>query len=202
MLEKWIKPTYQKLLIDPYLERCSELATPNTLTLSSLICGLMFLPLLLLNCPLLAILMLLISGYLDSLDGALARQQNHSTSLGAAFDIMADRVVEFTVILALYLAYPGHSLICILMLGSILVCITSFLVVGIFTANTSAKSFHYSQGLMERPEAFIFFILMTMFSGYINFLGGLFTILVIYTAVIRLLEFKQACEQGISETSE
>ena len=192
MLEKWIKPTYQKLLIDPFLERYSSLTTPNTLTLISLICGLIFLPLLLLKSPISAILMLLVSGYLDSLDGALARYQNHSTALGAAFDIMADRIVEFTVIFALYLAYPGHSLVCILMLGSILICITSFLVVGIFTANNTAKSFHYSQGLMERPEAFIFFILIAMLPGYFNFLGSLFTALVVYTAVIRILEFKQA----------
>ena len=194
MLEKWIKATYQKLLIDPFLEPCSSLTTPNTLTLSSLSCGLMFLPLLLLNIPLTAILMLLISGYLDSLDGALARYQNHSTSLGAVYDIMADRVVEFTVIFALYLAYPGHSVVCMLMLGSILLCITSFLVVGIFTKNNSAKSFNYSQGLMERPEAFIFFILMTLVPNYFNFLGSLFTLLVVYTAVIRLLEFR-TCEQ-------
>lgn len=71
---------------------------------------------------------------------------------------MVDRVVEFVVVLALWFVAPQQrGLWCLLMLGSMLLCITSFLVVGIFSENQSQKSFHYSSGLMERAEAFSFF---------------------------------------------
>lgn len=70
------------------------------------------------------------------------------------------------------IAPQERGLWCMLTLGSMLLCITSFLVVGIFTENQSQKSFHYSPGLMKRAEAFSFFIAM-----------------MIWPAIIRLVQF-------------
>lgn len=106
-----------------------------------------------------------------------------------------DRIVEFSAVLALYLFDPQHrATLTILMLGSILLCITSFLVVGIFSNNTSQKSFYYSPGIMERAEAFLFFIVMTLFPDYFNFLAAVFCFLVCLTALIRLFEFKRSAQ--------
>ena len=77
------------------------------------------------------------------------------------------------------------------MLGSILLCITSFLVVGIFTPNHSSKSFHYSPGLIERAEAFLFFIVMIFVPYYFTFFAFLFATLVALTALIRLWQFSK-----------
>ncbi|NCT57292.1 MAG: hypothetical protein GW760_06250 [Legionella sp.] len=77
-------------------------------------------------------------------------------------DITTDRFVEFVVLLALWSVSPQERGFCaILMLGSILLCITSFLIVGIFTANDSDKGFRYSPGIMERAEAFSFLVILT-----------------------------------------
>ncbi len=84
-----------------------------------------------------------------------------------------------------------HSLVCLLMLASIALCTNSFLVAGIFNKNHSDKSFHYSPGLMERAEAFIFFILMMALPAQFNLLGYLFVLLVTLTACLRLLEMYQ-----------
>ncbi|CAM2843168.1 CDP-alcohol phosphatidyltransferase family protein [Legionella worsleiensis] len=194
MLEQTLRHHYQRILVDPLLSRLSNRITPLALTGLSGLLGLLCVPCLLLQKPFLAISSLLLSGYLDTLDGSLARFQGKSSDFGSAMDIIVDRIVEFAVILAFYLSNPIHNgLPALLMSGSILLCITSFLVVGIFTNNTTHKSFHYSPGLMERAEAFIFFIVMILCPEYFNPLAGLFCILVCFTAFLRMLEFKKNC---------
>lgn len=191
MLEQALRHHYQSILVDPLLHYLGHKVSPLTITWLSGIFGLLFLPILLLNKPVIAILCLLLSGYLDTLDGSVARFQNKSSDFGSAMDIIMDRVVEFSVIFSFYLINPAQrSLPVILMLGSILLCITSFLVVGIFTRNNSQKSFYYSSGLMERAEAFLFFIAMILFPIYFNWLALLFCFLVCLTGLIRLIEFK------------
>lgn len=191
MIEAYAKPLYQKLCLDSALRLgVIRRATPNFLTMISLLCGLCVMPALYFAKPLLATLLLLTSGYLDSLDGALARASDNSSSLGTVFDIMADRTVECAVVLGLFLVAPdARGLLCLVMLASMLICISSFLVVGIFTPNNSEKSFHYSPGLMERPEAFVFFIAMMWLPAYFSLLAATFAILVFYTGVNRIREF-------------
>ena len=137
-----------------------------------------------------AFIALITSGFFDTLDGSLARSQQATSNRGAVFDIIADRAVEWGVILGLYFYDPSRSLLCLLMMGSILLCITSFLVVGMFQENTSEKSFHYSPGLMERAEAFIFFSLMILLPQFFTVLAILFVALVLLTAILRAYQFK------------
>lgn len=194
MLEETIRPAYQRLLVDPVVRRIGFSLVPTDITLLAGGLGLMFIPTLLFATPLAAVIILVLSGYCDTLDGSLARYQDNATSLGSVIDIMVDRVVEFSVILGLYLANPAErALAVIMMLGSILLCITSFLVVGIFTPNQSHKSFYYSPGLMERAEAFFFFILMVMMPNHFNWLAWIFAGLVLITALIRLKQFTRVC---------
>ncbi len=191
MIEQSFRHNYERFLVDPLVRRLKRV-TPITITWMSGVTGLLFIPFIVLNQPLIAIAFLLISGYLDTLDGSLARFQNKSSDFGSVMDIIMDRIVEFAAIFALYLFSPlDRALMVILMLGSILLCITSFLVVGIFTNNDSQKSFHYSPGLMERAEAFIFFIVMALCPTYFNILAIVFCCLVCFTALIRLMEFKK-----------
>lgn len=191
MLEDKIKPSYQNWILTPFLNiHWIHRFNPNVLTLAGLGCG-MAIPLLLpFGYPLFALIALALSGFFDTLDGALARSKNISSPKGAVLDITSDRAVEFCIILALYLVDPGQrALLSLLMLGSILLCITSFLVVGIFSRNTTEKSFYYSPGIMERLEAFIFFGLMMLFPAGFPILAILFTSLVFLTAFIRLKQF-------------
>ncbi|HAU1152990.1 TPA: CDP-alcohol phosphatidyltransferase family protein [Legionella pneumophila] len=195
MLEQSLRHYYQLVLVDPILPALSDRITPLSITWLSGILGLLFIPFVLLDKPYIAISFLLLSGYLDTLDGSLARFQNRASDFGSAMDIVMDRIVEFSAVFALYLFDPQHrATLTILMLGSILLCITSFLVVGIFSNNTTQKGFYYSPGIMERAEAFLFFIFMTLFSNYFNFLAAVFCFLVCLTALIRLFEFKRSTQ--------
>lgn len=190
MIEQYLRPLYQRLCVNPITPVLIERVTPNQVTLFSGVLGLLVIPALWLNLPYLAISLLLLSGYCDTLDGTIARLTNHSSDWGSVLDIMTDRVVEVGVVFALWTINPNErGLGSLLMMASILLCITSFLVVGIFKTNDSEKSFHYSPGLIERAEAFLFFIAMMLWPNHFLSLALIFSSLVIGTAVHRLYEF-------------
>ena len=77
------------------------------------------------------------------------------------------------------------------MLGSVFICVTSFLIVSLFIPNTGEKSFHYSPGIIERAEAFFFFSLMILLPQYFTVLSLIFSLLVFLTAFIRIKEFSK-----------
>jgi len=192
MLETRLRPIYQKFLVNPVaslLERHTQI-TPVLITLLAVLMGVIASVLIVVGYSISACLFLLLSGYFDSLDGTLARVKNESTPKGAVLDIVADRVVEFVIILGLYYVAPQtRGFAAMWMLGASLICVTSFLVVGLFIENTSSKSFHYSVGLMERAEAFAFFIVMILEPRLFIPLAWIYTSLVLYTAGVRVYEF-------------
>lgn len=191
MIDSKFRTPYQRFFIDPLLKLpLVQKIDPKIITLLGLSCGLaivFFLPRAQIT---LSLICLVISGFFDTLDGSIARFNQRTSAKGAALDITADRLVEFTVVFSLFWVNPQtRGVYCILMLGSILFCITTFLVVGIFSQNESNKSFYYSSGLVERAEAFVFFALMMAFPSLFIPCAILFTILVSLTGLLRLLEF-------------
>lgn len=192
MLEQQIRPIYQTLLVNPLLPILKGRVTPNQLTLVSGLFGLLVWPALLLNQSYLAIALLVLSGYCDTLDGSLARCTHNLSPWGSVLDIMTDRVVEVVVVMAIWsLDKDARAFGCLLMMACMLLCITSFLVVGIFQQNHGEKGFHYSPGLMERAEAFAFFIAIILWPNYFHFLALSFCALVLWTALYRLYEFRK-----------
>src|SRR3990167_2925159 len=190
MLEQYIRPYYQRLFVDGIANKIAHKITPNQVTSLACLIGLFVLPALIFHHFILAVLLLLTSGYCDTLDGTLARTMQASTPLGTVLDIFFDRIVEFAVILGLFFVQQEtRAFMCIIMLGSILLCVTSFLLVGLFTSNNTQKNFYYSPGIIERPEAFIFFILMILLPTSFTTLAAIFVILVFITTMIRLYQF-------------
>lgn len=190
MIDSYFRSTYQNVLVDPVVSRLAQQKiTPNGITLCACLVGIGFAPAMWLSYPYLAATLLLISGYLDTLDGSLARHTNSSSDAGAILDIVCDRIVEFAAVLGLFFYAPQtRAMPCLLILGSFYLCITTFLVVGIFESNDSEKSFHYSPGLIERTEAMIFFILAAVFENNFFILAAVFSVLVFLTAFIRLFQ--------------
>lgn len=159
MLEKCLRHQVQRIVVDNLAKFLSKHLSSIQLTLLAGFLGLLVFPLLWWGAITSAVISLLLSGLCDMLDGTVARFTQCSTPWGSVLDIVMDRIVEITVVLALFIVEPyTRGAACLFMLSSMLICITTFLVVGIFTANDSNKSFHYSEGLMERAEAFIFLL--------------------------------------------
>ena len=187
MLEKRYRHIYQRICINPVLKVISRKISPIFITILSGIIGILVVPALYFNMTLVAVGLILLSGYLDTLDGSVARYNNTTSDTGSALDIFTDRIVEGAIIIGLCLVdYHNRGFICLLMFFAILLCITAFLIVGIFTANNSHKGFFYSEGLIERAEAFIFFILMIILPEHFNVLGLIFSASVLITAFIHL----------------
>lgn len=191
----WRSP-YQRFCVDPIIAQLKRSAiTPHHLTLVALLTGLATLPAIAYGQTIIALILLAFSGYCDTLDGSLARAKEQTSPQGAALDIISDRIVEFAVILGLFLYAPQErGLDSLLMLGSVLICITSFLVVGIFSENKSQKSFFHSPGIMERSEAFACFALMIAFPGLFWIISKAFSALVLLTGLIRIYQFHIASE--------
>ncbi|WP_440992826.1 CDP-alcohol phosphatidyltransferase family protein [Cysteiniphilum litorale] len=198
MIESSLRPLFQRVFIQPLLHIGARHLPANAITIASLITGFISSCFLSAEFNFMAILWLLISGYLDILDGSVARMQNNSTHFGTVLDILSDRLVESFIVIALFIRDPNLAFVCLLMMMSMLVCVSSFLLVGIFSEkqeNKSEKSFYYSPGLMERAEAFIFFIAMIIFNQFAMIIGIVFTLLVLWTTGVRVYQFyKQSNE--------
>jgi len=200
MLETYIRSHFQRVFIDPIARMLARRFSPNQITVLSLVTGLLAALCIAFSWNFLACGLLLLSGYLDMLDGTVARLTGRSTAFGTMLDIMCDRAVEWAVIMGLYAVQPStRGWLCLLMLGSVLIVVSSFLVAGIFVKNDGNKSFNYTPSLMERPEAFLFFLLMIFLPTWFCWLSLLFVILVLYTALLRMWQTHQILQ--ISESS-
>ncbi|MDC0534879.1 CDP-alcohol phosphatidyltransferase family protein [Francisellaceae bacterium] len=189
MIETHIRPIFQKICIDPIAKQFAKHTQPNTITLCSLLIGLFAALCIALDWRITAVIFMLLSGYCDVLDGTVARLNNQSSDIGTLLDIMSDRTVEVAIILCFAFRAPDYAILYLLMMGVTLLCVSSFLVVGIFSTNTSNKSFYYSPGLMERAEAFIFFIVIILIPSWQLWVALVYIILVLWTAGFRLFEF-------------
>lgn len=197
MIESYVRPIYQKTFCDPLARILGKSVSPNFITLMGTLVGIAIIPALHYDFINLGLALLVTTGIFDTLDGTVARLFQKDSSYGTVLDITGDRIVEFSIVLGLFFVSPEtRTLGCLLMLGSILICVTSFLVVGIFSEKQSQKGFHYSPGLMERPEAFLFFAAMMLLPTLFSELAFLFTFLVFLTAALRVIEFKNHQKQN------
>jgi phosphatidylglycerophosphate synthase len=189
MIEQKIRPAFQRIFVDSLAGLLVGKVKPNTITILALLVGFLSAFSLFYN-KYLCISLLLLSGYLDILDGSLARLQGSSSKFGTLLDILSDRLVEIFIIIAIFINQPLQVLwVGFFMIVSISFCMYSFLLVGMFSQNISQKSFYYSPGLIERAETFIFFVIMIVLPGLVLSLGLIYTVLVVWTTIYRCYEF-------------
>lgn len=191
MIDTRLRPIFQKVCVVPVANYIKTTRTsPATITIASLIAGILATPFITFGSTLFSLFFLALSGYLDNLDGVLARLTGEGKVSGAVLDITSDRIVELGVVLALFAYNPkARAFVSLLILGSMFLCITSFLVVGIFSKNQTEKSFHYSPGIIERTETFIFFALLIIFPKAYTLIGITFAALILLTAGMRTWHF-------------
>lgn len=138
-----------------------------------------------------SVILLWLSGYLDAVDGAMARKSNSPTPWGTLMDITFDRIVEMSVIIGLSLRYPNIRFNLLILMCSILLSMTVFLTVGALSEKKGIKSFYYQAGIAERTEGFILFTLMILLNSYIGIITYIYATIVIITAVQRMIEAKR-----------
>jgi phosphatidylglycerophosphate synthase len=131
-----------------------------------------------------------ITGFLDGVDGAIARIREMATSFGGFFDSLMDRTSEFLIFFALLLYHWNNLLwgvidmkiiIFVSFLSSMMISYTRSRAEVIFKGD-------FDFGLMARSER-LFYLFVTMmianFYGYSNEFLFIFMLLVITTALFR-----------------
>ncbi|MGL5479187.1 MAG: CDP-alcohol phosphatidyltransferase family protein [Clostridium sp.] len=166
--------------------------TPNLVTVIALITGILAAFLNFYGNIIIALLLLWISGYLDSVDGAMARKLGLTTPFGTLLDITFDRLVELSIIISVALKYENTRIYLLFLLSSILISMTIFLTVGALSKNNGIKSFRYQAGVAERTEGFIMFSLIMCLEGNYKIITiNIFTIIILITIFQRIIEAKK-----------
>lgn len=188
--------THARKYVNPIIELGAEFLlklklTPNNVTILALLLGVSTSIFLYFDMQIIAVTILWVSGYLDAVDGAMARRSNSSSSFGTLLDIVSDRIVEVSIVLVLGLKFVDVRYNLIVLTVCILMSMTIFLTVGALSEKKGVKSFYYQAGVVERSEGFIFFSLMILIPSYLGIITNIFSILIIITAIQRFLEAKR-----------
>ena len=136
--------------------------SPNTVTFAGFALTLGAAALIVLQDIVWAGVLVIIAGYFDMLDGALARDTGRATTAGAVLDSTLDRVSEAALFLALIVFYHLAGSLTGLLLASIAL-ISSFLV-SYIRARAEAEGRDCRSGLMTRPERVIILTLGLLLS--------------------------------------
>lgn len=188
--------THARKYVNPIIELGAEFLlklklTPNNVTILALLLGVSTSIFLYFDMQIIAVTLLWVSGYLDAVDGAMARRTNSSSSFGTLLDIVSDRIVEVSIVLVLGLKFVDVRYNLIVLTVCILMSMTIFLTVGALSEKKGVKSFYYQAGVAERSEGFIFFSLMILIPSYLGIITNIFSILIIITAIQRFFEAKR-----------
>lgn len=193
--------THARKYVDPFIDRTATSLlkvglTATQVTHIAFVIGVTSGIFIYLDQPILALVVLWLSGFLDAVDGSMARKTK-SSAWGTLLDISYDRVVEISVILGLAFLYPDSMWALLLLACSIIWAMTIFLTVGALTEKKGMKSFYYQAGLAERTEGFILFSLMILFPSYLTLLTLVFLAVELFTAFQRLSEARKILKDGV-----
>ena len=124
---------------------------------------------------------ILIAGFFDMLDGALARTTDRITRFGGVLDSTLDRLSEAAVLLAvLYVYAVGHSVPGIILVG---LAIIGSLMVSYLRSRAEASNLNCEVGVFTRPERVIVLSLGLLLSGLRYALTVSLAIIVVFSAV-------------------
>jgi phosphatidylglycerophosphate synthase len=185
--------TKARKYVQPLFEKTADIlinkkVTANQLTIAAFITGLIAAFTVFLKVPAAAVILLWISGFLDAVDGTIARKTASSSAIGTLLDILFDRIVEIMVLLAVVLVYPAYGIYTAIVFASIILSMTVFLTVGALAEKKGEKSFYYQPGLAERTEGFIMISLVIVLSRLRAEILLVFAAMILFTAFQRVRE--------------
>jgi len=158
--------------LDPLLLRIyaflffGKRVTPNVLTVCGLLVSLVAAYIVAVhNAPSIAGGLLLLAGFFDLLDGAVARKTDTATRFGGFLDSVLDRYSDLLVMLGVsaYFLRGNDALFCLA---------TFFAAVGVAIvpyarARAEAASIECHNGILERPERIVLLVIGLLFGGIV-----------------------------------
>ncbi|MCA0984986.1 CDP-alcohol phosphatidyltransferase family protein [Halobacillus yeomjeoni] len=187
--------THARKYVQPSIDKTASFflkrgRTADQITVIALFVGLSTSVFYVLGYPFLGVIMLWFSGFLDAVDGTMARHTKTSP-FGTVMDITFDRVVEIAMIVAIAFVHPEVTFPLLLLSVSIIVSMTIFLVVGAVSEKAGIKSFYYQAGMAERTEGFLLFSIMLLFPDFLFWSTLLFFVIESFTGIQRFMEAKK-----------
>jgi archaetidylinositol phosphate synthase len=187
--------THGRRFVQPSIDRTAALLlklglTANQVTMIAFVIGIAASVLVYMGYSVAGVAVLWLSGYLDAVDGSMARLSKKSSPWGTVMDGTFDRLVEGGIIIALALRHPVPEVLfpLLLLAISIVFSITVFLTVGAVSEQKGYKSFYYQAGLAERTEGFILFSLMILFQEQLILWTLVFLFVEVFIGLQRFLE--------------
>ncbi len=188
--------THGRKYVDPFINKGARFLSKlnlsaNNVTVIALLVGIATSIFIYFDMKIIAVIMLWLSGYLDAVDGAIARTTKTTSMFGTLMDITFDRVVETSMVLAIGLKYVDVRINLIVLLIMIIISMTIFLTVGALAEKQGMKSFYYQAGVAERSEGFLLFTLMILFPSQLILFTNLFSLIIFITIIQRIVEAKR-----------
>jgi len=128
-----------------------------------------------------AVILVALGGFLDGVDGALARLLNRVTKFGGALDSVLDRYGDALIMVAAWYSLKVMAVLGFFALAGSL--ITSYSRARLEVTGLSLSSV----GLLERPERMIILVLTLIFSAYANYFFIVLAVLANFTVVQRVV---------------
>jgi archaetidylinositol phosphate synthase len=105
MISQWVRTWYSKV-VDPFLKVLARAGvTANMLTMGSMLIIMAAGVFLAVGKPILGACVLMFGGFLDGIDGELARVRGDKTSFGGFLDSICDHIGDFAIYLGLLIPY-------------------------------------------------------------------------------------------------
>lgn len=136
---------------------------------------------------------LLVSGFFDLLDGALARDAGKVTRFGGFLDSVLDRYSDLLVmggILVLFARYDNHTYALATFVAAIGTAIIPYA-----RARAEAASFSCRAGLLERPERIALLAVGLLFSALLGYIIMILAVLTHVTVIQRILHVKRLARE-------
>ena len=154
--------THARKYVNPIIELGAKFLlrlklTPNNVTILALLLGISTSIFLYFDMQIIAVTLLWVSGYLDAVDGAMARRSNSSSTFGTLLDIVSDRIVEVSIVLVLGLKFVDVRYNLIVLTVCILMSMTIFLTVGALSEKKELNHFIIKQEWQKEVKDLYFF---------------------------------------------
>jgi len=155
--------------------------TPNFLSWAGFVLSLGAAALVVTGYPLYAGIVVLVAGFFDILDGALARLTQRVTPFGAVLDATLDRLSEGVILLAVLAVYALQpSLLGVLLTGAVLI---SSQLVSYIRARAEAQGLECKVGIFTRAERVVILALGLLLSYFTPALLIALAVMVVFSLV-------------------
>jgi len=156
--------THGRSLVQPSIQSTAQFflkrgLSANQVTVIAFLVGVSASILIYFDMPISGVIVLWISGFLDAVDGSMARQSKTTSAWGTVLDVTFDRVVETGILIALALKFPDPKILFLFLILaiSIIFTMTIFLTVGAVSDKQSMKSFYYQLDWLNGQRVLYYF---------------------------------------------